>query len=106
MKPNGGQYRRGRHFEYVRMKYWRGKGYTVIRSAGSHGPFDLIAFRNHEVHFIQCKVLQSESTAQHLMGLWIASPPLEESEHYTQHIEIAIKNPVANQKPTIRICSV
>lgn len=106
MAPKSDRYRRGRRFEYQRMKHWRDRGYTVIRSAGSHGPFDLIAFRNHEVHFIQCKMLQGEAAAQHLMGLWIASPPLEESEHYTQHIEIAIKHPARGRAPILRICSV
>ena len=97
------KYRKGRRFEYERMAFWREKGYQVIRSAGSHGPFDLVVFRDEEVHFIQCKVLDSEARAQHLMGMWLANPPLRVSEHYEQHIEIAIKN--GNRKPIVRVCS-
>lgn len=30
-------------------------GYTVVRSAGSHGPWDLVAYKAGEVRFIQVK---------------------------------------------------
>jgi len=98
-------YAKGRTFEYARMKVWEEKGYQVIRSAGSHGPFDLVAFRANEVHFIQCKVVQTEATAQRMMGLWIANPPLDLCDNYEQHIEISIRQP-PGRRAVVRVCSV
>ena len=49
----------GRRFEYKVKKYYEKKGYTVLRTSGSHGFADLIAVRNKEslkrIVFIQCK---------------------------------------------------
>ena len=49
----------GRRFEYKVKKYYEDKGYTVLRTSGSHGFADLIAVRNKEslkrIVFIQCK---------------------------------------------------
>ena len=49
-------YIKGRNFEYRVKKYYENKGYYVIRSAGSHGIFDLIAISNTKVLGIQCRV--------------------------------------------------
>lgn len=49
------RYKRGAAFER-RIQHWlEGKGYLVIRSAGSHGIFDLIAISDYEVFGIQLK---------------------------------------------------
>lgn len=48
-------YKKGRQFEYRVKRDLEQKGYFVIRSAGSHSPFDLIAFSQEGVLFIQCK---------------------------------------------------
>ena len=49
----------GRRFEYKVKKYYENKGYTVLRTSGSHGFADLIAVRNEgslkRIVFIQCK---------------------------------------------------
>ena len=49
----------GRRVEYKVKKYYEDKGYTVLRTSGSHGFADLIAVRNKEslkrIVFIQCK---------------------------------------------------
>ena len=49
----------GRRFEYKVKKYYEDKGYTVLRTSGSHGFADLIAVRNgvnpKRIVFIQCK---------------------------------------------------
>lgn len=42
-------------FEYKVRDYFEARGYTVIRSAGSKGPIDLIAFNSSECQLIQCK---------------------------------------------------
>lgn len=48
-------YRRGRAFEYRVKKYLEEKGFSVIRSAGSHGKYDLVAFHNGVVIALQLK---------------------------------------------------
>ena len=49
-------YKKGRQFEYVVKKKFEKRGYYVVRSAGSHGVFDLIAIKKGEVLGIQCKL--------------------------------------------------
>jgi len=58
-------YQKGRNFEYRVKKYLEEKGFFVVRSAGSHGIFDLIAvetygepddYSEHLVYGIQCRV--------------------------------------------------
>jgi len=49
------KYQAGRRFEYAVKKYLEGKGYIVLRTAGSHGFADLVALGNSEILFIQCK---------------------------------------------------
>lgn len=48
-------YRKGYQFEIYVASYLRRNGFYVIRSAGSHGIYDLIAIRNGKVFGIQCK---------------------------------------------------
>ena len=36
-------YNRGRRWEYIAKKELEAADYTVIRAAGSHGPYDLVA---------------------------------------------------------------
>lgn len=43
-------YGRGRRYEYKISKKLRAEGWTVLRTAGSHGLFDLIAIKPPEVH--------------------------------------------------------
>ena len=48
----------GRRFEYKVKKYYEDKGYTVLRTSGSHGFADLVAVKNDynaRIIFIQCK---------------------------------------------------
>ena len=50
-------YQSGRRFEYKVKKYYENKGYTVLRTSGSHGFADLVAIKNdaRTIIFIQCK---------------------------------------------------
>ena len=48
-------YEKGIRFERRCKKKLELEGYTVIRSAGSHGPFDLVAFNHHDIRLIQVK---------------------------------------------------
>lgn len=48
-------YKIGRRFEYYVKHKFEKQGALVIRSAGSHSPFDLIAITPDCIWFIQCK---------------------------------------------------
>ena len=64
-------YRRGARLEYLARDVLRQQGYVVVRSAGSHSPFDLIAVNERQVLFIQVKK-QGQSirlALQHLAGV-------------------------------------
>lgn len=52
-------YQKGRNFEYSVKRKLELQGYIVVRSAGSHSYFDLIAFNQNEVLCIQCKKKKS-----------------------------------------------
>lgn len=47
-------YKSGRNFEYRVMRYLKGKGYLVTRSAGSHRPGDVLAGKGGVMYMIQC----------------------------------------------------
>lgn len=49
------KYERGRQVEYAIAAFLRKHGYTVFRSAGSKGAFDLIAFNQNVIRLIQSK---------------------------------------------------
>ena len=54
-------YQRGRRFEWEVKKDLEKQGYAVMRTAGSHGAYDLIAIYDGTslyVRFIQCKVVK------------------------------------------------
>lgn len=46
---------KGNRREHQAVKLLEAQGYLVIRAAGSHGPFDLAAFRVDGCRLIQCK---------------------------------------------------
>lgn len=55
----------GDRFERACMDKLRIAGYLVIRSAGSHGPADLVAFRSDRLPaLIQCKITDNTTTRQ------------------------------------------
>lgn len=55
---------RGTAFERRCRKILEAAGYQAVRSAGSHGPADLIAMRQGETAFIQCQMWDHVSTAE------------------------------------------
>lgn len=84
-------YRRGRSFEYTVKKWLEDEGFSVIRSAGSHGEFDLIAYRPSttnskeiEVLFIQCKAGEGEqrvleTTKGTFRAIWLSKKSRKKS---------------------------
>ena len=62
-------YRAGRRFEYEVKKYFEKLGYTVFRTAGSHGIADVIAVKDDDTLLIQCKY-GSMPTKAEMHKLW------------------------------------
>ena len=48
-------YRAGTRLEYLAAKELRAQGYAVVRSAGSHGPWDITAVGLGHIKLIQIK---------------------------------------------------
>jgi Holliday junction resolvase-like predicted endonuclease len=56
-------YEKGRRAENEAQRMLERDGYEVARSAGSHGPADLIAWNEREIRFIQIKAIGHEQSA-------------------------------------------
>ncbi|MEM1820965.1 MAG: hypothetical protein QXU64_05185 [Thermofilaceae archaeon] len=48
-------YKKGAKLEYKVRDLLARRGYFVVRSAGSRGPFDLVALKKGEVLLVQCR---------------------------------------------------
>ena len=86
-------YQAGRRFEYLRKRTWENRGFIVLRTAGSHGAYDLIAIAKDgtpPIYLIQCKRTRSKSEAKRLMNSFKAHPPLPVKELYCQVMEVGI----------------
>jgi Holliday junction resolvase len=83
-------YRSGRAFEYETMETWRERGYEVSRSAGSHSPVDVFAWRrDRKPEFIQCKKVKDQTTAIRLSSKFkLEALP---SNSYHQVLTIKVK---------------
>lgn len=80
----------GRRLEYEVMQAWREKGYSVARTAGSHGAYDVIAFDpNRPVELIQVKRVTERSRAKRLLERFKRDTP--PSKWFHQVIAIKIK---------------
>lgn len=53
------RYLSGRRFEYETKHLMERQGYTTLRTAGSHGFADIIAFNQEHIKFIQCKCVKN-----------------------------------------------
>lgn len=63
MSPNP-NYLAGRRMEYERKAHWEEMGYEVLRTAGSHGRYDLVAIHpSRPITLIQCKLLTNPTEA-------------------------------------------
>lgn len=99
------QYRAGARVEYARRKHWNKRGYLVLRSAGSHGAFDLVAIHRESPHFpielIQVKRIVDGNKAKSMLAKFKADPPLKPSAHYHQVLEVQIKGTSEVQSVTV-----
>lgn len=63
-------YKNGVVFERQVMEYYRRKGFYVLRSAGSHGAVDVVAFNERNTILVQCKQERKKvSYAQDVISL-------------------------------------
>jgi len=86
-------YHIGRKFEYEVMNELKGPGCAVMRTAGSHGPFDVIAInKDGACGMIQCKVVETEAEADRLIRAFRERPPFPPAScEFVQRIEVKIK---------------
>jgi Holliday junction resolvase len=78
-------YRRGVDVERKAMKTLEQAGYMVARTAGSHGPFDVIAIGPLGVRLIQLKRVKDGR----YIGLDVAREQLRRIYEYTQAIDVS-----------------
>lgn len=83
-------YVNGRAFEYETMDSRRKMGMKVLRTSGSHGEFDVIAYRDGvKPVFIQCKVVTTEAAAKRLTRTFVENtvPHI----HFHQCLSVKVK---------------
>ena len=85
-------YESGRRQEYQVRNKWRELGYMVLRTAGSHGPFDLVAIhpQRDEILLIQVKRVGGPKDAERVIAKFKKDPPLSPMLH-KQVIEVYVK---------------
>lgn len=88
--PMNRNYLAGRRFEYEVRDAMRGKHYNVVRASGSHGLYDLVAFRpDRKPEFVQCKVVPKTATADRLITKF--KKTTIPSQFYHQSLYVKIK---------------
>ena len=94
-------YSRGRYYEYKAKKELEAQGYTILRSAGSHGPWDLTAFKDEEpVRCVQIKYTKSERGMKRLLNTF--KPILVRGQsHYQTELWVWFKGKwhISNNQP-------
>ena len=83
-------YQAGRRFEYESMRRWEAKGYETMRTAGSHGAFDVVAVRwDRKPELIQCKRVSTLAAGKRLLKSF--KETTMPSSYYHQVLEVKIK---------------
>lgn len=93
LMPGNSNYRKGVRFEYERLKHYKAQGLDAVRTAGSHGKWDIITIdaTNNTVNLIQCKVTDDPKTAERLLRAFSAAPPLGKqlfNIHQTMEVKV------------------
>lgn len=86
----------GRRFEYDTIKAYVKQGYRCIRASGSHGEYDVVAYRaNHKPLFIQCKKVNEKSTGNLLSERFADETKPELHFHQVMRIKVkGVKDPI------------
>lgn len=72
------------------MALWRKAGWEVLRTAGSHGKFDVIAYKPEGMPvFLQCKVIDTKKGLKRLVRDFLEETT--RAKFYFQAITIKIK---------------
>lgn len=90
--PNS-NYQAGVRFERERMNHYKtALGHDVMRTAGSHGLFDVITIsKGGDIQLLQCKVVSTQAEANRLIKAFKANPPLGQRERARYHQVLAVK---------------
>jgi hypothetical protein len=81
------------------MKKYREAGCKVVRASGSHGEFDIIAWRSGvKPNFIQCKVVGTVGDGGRLAEAWRAR---ESEQWFHQTLVIKLKGETTPSEVTI-----
>ena len=67
-------YQRGVRFEYEVIHYLKERDWTCIRSAGSHGPIDIVAIKEPLEYLIQCKIKYGMLPSHNIRELLAIAP--------------------------------
>lgn len=95
-------YSRGRAYEYKAKQELEREGYTVIRSAGSHGPYDLIAFKGPQpVRCIQIKRTSSPGGVKALLSKWKPNTQGYSDTHYVEELWVWYKDRWYTSTPSV-----
>lgn len=88
--PNN-QYRKGRNFEYRVKQDYEKQGYTVVRSSGSHGAYDLVCLHpSGQTLLIQCKAVKRKAHVKQLIRE-VEATMLFSPKAYTQILAVKVK---------------
>lgn len=83
-------YLAGRRLEYDLMRLYEERGFSTLRTAGSHGAFDVIAYdEKRKPVFIQCKRVANQATAKRMGKVYESS--VSPSLYYHQCLAIRVK---------------
>lgn len=82
-------YLRGRRLEWQVKTDMEKLGWIALRTAGSHGPWDIICFKDTGTRIIarliQCKVVKTEKQIDKLVKDFIANAPLGHYQYTNKH---------------------
>mgnify|MGYP003577994675 CR=1 FL=1 len=83
-------YLAGRRFEYEVKAYWMRDGFETIRASGSHGEYDVVAYRlDRKPAFIQCKRVKESRDVALLLKKFQKNTI--SSAHYHQILAVKVK---------------
>ena len=68
-------YRNGRALEYKVIKELEGKGFTALRTAGSHGVADIVAFRSKSLPMSLIDPMSPKDMVEAILEGWMRLPP-------------------------------
>lgn len=85
-------YNKGVRFERKRLNHYKALGKCALRTAGSHGAFDIVVVDDARgvVTLIQCKVVSDDGAAKRLLAAFRRNPPLQQMTNIHQTLEVKV----------------